>query len=123
MTWFKYPFPQDPGSQVETAHVSFTVRLADGRQVTYSGHATRADYETLVGGEVPQIDVNSPTGVAQSHRSTIDWVSGTVRRESNLEEWTKARQELETYARRAELATAAHELESHSAPAIEGPPP
>jgi hypothetical protein len=82
---FRYPFPNDPGAQVETAVVLMTVRLADGREVTYTGHATRADYEHLGGS--PTLDTNSPTGVAQAYKTTIDWVSGTVRRTDNLAEW------------------------------------
>jgi hypothetical protein len=90
---FRYPFPNDPGAQVETAVVLMTVRLADGREVTYTGHATRADYEHLGGG--PTLDTSSPTGVAQAYKTTIDWVSGTVRRTDNLAEWREQR-ELET---------------------------
>ncbi len=75
---FRYPFPDDPGAARQVATVRLTVMLDDGREVTYVGSATRADYETLPGGDVATMDLDSPSGVAQSHRSTIDWVAGTV---------------------------------------------
>jgi hypothetical protein len=82
VTYFRYPFPSDPGAQVQTAAVLFQVTLEDGRQVTYTGHATRADYERLM--DMLVTDTSSPTGVAQTHRTTIDWVTGTVRRTDDM---------------------------------------
>lgn len=75
---FRYPFPNDPGAARQVATVTMRVCLDDGREVTYVGSATRADYETLPGRDVATMDLDSPSGVAQSHRSTIDWVAGTV---------------------------------------------
>lgn len=75
---FRYPFPDDPGAERQVATVTLKVQLDDGREVTYVGSATRADYAMLPGGDTPQLDTDSPSGVAQSHRSTIDWVAGTV---------------------------------------------
>lgn len=83
---FRYPFPNDPGASVPVAQVVFAVRLPDGREVCYTGHATRADYEMLHG--MAALDLASPSGVAQSARTTIDWVSGSVRRETNLADWS-----------------------------------
>lgn len=82
---FRYPFPKDPGAQVKTASVLFQVTLEDGRQVTYTGHATRADFEEING--AVSLDMNSPSGIAQRNRTTIDWVTGAVHRTDNLAEW------------------------------------
>jgi hypothetical protein len=86
---YRYPFPNDPGAQVPVAQVVFAVRLSDGREVCYTGHATRADYEMLHG--MAALDLNSPSGTAQSARTTIDWVSGSVRRADNLADWSVIR--------------------------------
>lgn len=82
---YRYPFPHDPGAQVPVAQVVFAVRLPDGREVCYTGHASRADYELLEGG--PGLDPFSPSGITQFAKTTIDWVSGSVRRTDNIAEW------------------------------------